>query len=33
VQRTVGLKDRIGKPLEASSKEGLLSAVRGFFTD
>jgi integrase len=33
VQRTVGLTDRIGKPLEASSKEGLLSAVRGFFTD
>ncbi|MBE8519277.1 tyrosine-type recombinase/integrase [Amycolatopsis sp. H6(2020)] len=33
VQRTAGLADRIGKPLEASSKEGLLSAVRGFFTD
>ncbi len=33
VQRTAGLKDRVGKPLEASSKEGLLSAVRGFFTD
>ena len=33
VQRTAGLRDRIGKPLEASSKEGLLSAVRGFFTD
>jgi hypothetical protein len=33
VQRTAGLKDRIGKPLEASSKEGQLSAVRGFFTD
>jgi integrase len=33
VQRTAGIKDRIGKPLEASSKEGQLSAVRGFFTD
>lgn len=33
VQRTAGLKDRVGKPLEASSKEGLLSAVRGFFAD
>jgi hypothetical protein len=27
------LKDRIGKPLEASSKEGHLAAVRRFFTD
>ena len=33
VQRTAGLKDRVGKPLEAGSKEGLLSAVRGFFAD
>ncbi|MEQ4719640.1 tyrosine-type recombinase/integrase [Nonomuraea sp. B19D2] len=33
VQRTVGLKDRIGKPLEASSKEGQLAALRRFFTD
>lgn len=33
VQRTVGLKDRVGKPLEASSKEGQLAALRRFFTD
>jgi integrase len=33
VQRTVGLKDRIGKPLEASSKEGQLAALRKFFSD
>jgi integrase len=33
VQRTAGLKDRIGKPLEASSKDGQLSAIRRFFTD
>jgi integrase len=33
VQRTAGLKDRIGKPLEASSKEGQLSAIRRFFAD
>jgi integrase len=33
VQRTAGLKDRIGKPLQASSKEGQLAAIRRFFTD
>ncbi|WP_310278761.1 hypothetical protein [Haloactinomyces albus] len=33
VQRTVGVHDRAGEPLKASSKEGLPSAVRGFFTD
>jgi integrase len=33
VQRTVGLKDRIGKPMEASSKEGQLAAIRRFFSD
>jgi hypothetical protein len=33
VQRTAGLNDRVGKPLEASSKEGHLAAVRRFFTD
>ncbi|MBO3746160.1 hypothetical protein J5X84_08810 [Streptosporangiaceae bacterium NEAU-GS5] len=33
VQRTVGLKDRVGKPLAASSKEGQLAALRRFFTD
>ncbi|MGW1290366.1 tyrosine-type recombinase/integrase, partial [Streptomyces sp. NPDC002586] len=33
VQRTVGLKDRIGKPLEAPTKATQLSAVRTFFRD
>jgi hypothetical protein len=33
VQRTVGLGDRLGKPLEASSTEGQLAAIRRFFTD
>lgn len=33
VQRTVGLKDRVGKPLQSGTKEGLLSATRGFFAD
>jgi integrase len=33
VQRTVGLKDRIGKPLEAPSKQGQIAALRRFFTD
>jgi hypothetical protein len=33
VQRTSGLKDRVGKPLEASSKDGQLSAIRRFFAD
>jgi hypothetical protein len=33
VQRTVGLKDSIGKPLEAPSKEDQLAALRRFFTD
>ncbi|MEV0537258.1 site-specific integrase [Kitasatospora sp. NPDC050463] len=33
VQRTVGLEDRIGKPLEAPTKATQLSAVRTFFRD
>jgi integrase len=33
VQRTAGLKDRIGKPLAAGSKEGQLAAIRRFFDD
>lgn len=33
VQRAVGLKDHVGKPLEASSKEGQLAALRRFCTD
>ena len=33
VQRTVGLKDRVGKPLEAPTKATQLSAVRAFFRD
>ncbi|MCI3270628.1 tyrosine-type recombinase/integrase [Streptomyces sp. 7R015] len=33
VQRTAGLKDRIGKPLEAPTKATQLSAVRTFFRD
>ncbi|MDQ1653159.1 MAG: hypothetical protein QOI35_2359, partial [Cryptosporangiaceae bacterium] len=33
VQRTAGLKDRIGKPLAAGSKESQLAAIRRFFDD
>ena len=33
VQRTVGLGDRLGKPLQAPSKEGQLAALRRFFSD
>jgi hypothetical protein len=33
VQRTAGLGDRIGKPLEAPSKERQLAALRRFFSD
>jgi hypothetical protein len=32
-QRTAGLQDRIGKPLQASAKAAQLSAVRTFFRD
>ncbi|MFD1545943.1 tyrosine-type recombinase/integrase [Nonomuraea guangzhouensis] len=32
-ERTVGLKERMGKPLEASSKASQLAAVRTFFRD
>jgi site-specific recombinase XerD len=33
VQRTAGLKDRLGKPLEAATKAGHLAALRTFFRD
>lgn len=33
VQRTAGLGNRIGKPIEAPSKEGQLAAIRRFFSD
>ncbi len=33
VQRTVGLADRLGKPLEAPSKAGQITALRTFFRD
>ncbi|MFI6777503.1 tyrosine-type recombinase/integrase [Nocardia sp. NPDC050412] len=33
VQRIAGLGDRLGKPLQASSKEGHLAALRRFFDD
>jgi len=33
VQRTAGLTDRLGKPLEAPTKAAQLSAVRTFFRD
>ncbi|MCD5316816.1 hypothetical protein LR394_38570 [Kineosporia babensis] len=33
VQRTVGLKDRLGKPLEAATKAGQITALRTFFRD
>ncbi|WP_219912474.1 tyrosine-type recombinase/integrase [Nonomuraea fuscirosea] len=32
-ERTIGLKDRLGKPLEASTKASQLAAVRTFFRD
>ncbi|MFI6369198.1 hypothetical protein ACIBG0_41625 [Nocardia sp. NPDC050630] len=32
-QRTIGLGDRLGKPLEAPTKEGPLAALRRFFSD
>jgi integrase len=33
VQRRVGLKDRVGKPLQAATKAGRISATRRFFAD
>jgi integrase len=33
VQRSVGLNDRLGKPLEASTKAGQIAALRRFFRD
>ena len=33
VQRTAGLKDQLGKPLEAATKAGHLAALRTFFRD
>ncbi|MFI0772712.1 hypothetical protein ACH4TQ_48885 [Streptomyces sp. NPDC021218] len=33
VQRTAGLKDRLGKPLEAPSKAGQITVLRTFFRD
>lgn len=33
VHRTTGIEERIGKPLQASTKEGHLAAIRRFFTD
>jgi hypothetical protein len=33
VQRTVGLKDRIGKPLQAPTKAARIAALRRFFRD
>ncbi|MFD7065587.1 hypothetical protein ACFV9J_40480, partial [Streptomyces sp. NPDC059906] len=33
LQRTAGVQDRLGKPLEAPSKAGHLAAVRTFFRD
>ncbi|MGP3943716.1 site-specific integrase [Streptomyces sp. 6N106] len=33
VQRTAGLKDRLGKPLEAPTKAGQITALRTFFRD
>ncbi|MFJ7280532.1 tyrosine-type recombinase/integrase [Kitasatospora sp. NPDC098663] len=33
LQRTIGLKDRLGKPLEAPTKAAHLTAVRTFFRD
>lgn len=33
VQRTIGLGDRLGKPLEAPSKAGQITALRTFFRD
>lgn len=33
VQRTAGLKDRLGKPLEAPTKAGQITALRTCFRD
>jgi integrase len=33
LQRTAGLKDQLGKPLEAATKAGHLAALRTFFRD
>jgi hypothetical protein len=33
VHRTTGIEDRLGKPLQASTKDGHLAAIRRFFTD
>ena len=33
VHRTTGIEERLGKPLQASTKDGHLSAIRRFFTD
>ncbi|MBQ9056497.1 hypothetical protein [Rhodococcus sp. (in: high G+C Gram-positive bacteria)] len=33
VHRTTGLEGRVGKPLQASTKDGHLSAIRRFFAD
>ena len=33
VQRTAGLKDQTGKPLEAATKAGHLAVLRTFFRD
>ncbi|WP_459548634.1 tyrosine-type recombinase/integrase [Nocardia sp. X0981] len=33
VQRTTGLSDRLGKPLQASTKAGQIAAARRFFRD
>jgi len=33
VQRTAGLNDRLGKPLETATKAGQIAAVRRFFRD
>jgi hypothetical protein len=33
VQRTAGLRDRLGTPLTAATKAGQISALRTFFRD
>ena len=33
VERTTGIEERLGTPLQASTKDGHLSAIRRFFTD
>ncbi|MCK8669784.1 tyrosine-type recombinase/integrase [Rhodococcus sp. NPDC003382] len=33
VHRTTGLDERVGKPLQASTKDGHLSSIRRFFSD